>query len=317
MAANKTIDSDIDALFRLPLAEFIGARKTLAARLKQEGNSETADRVKALAKPSISVWAVNQLYWRHRDEFDRLVAAGQRFRRAHTTRTAKAGELNEALDTRREALNHLSDLASALLREGGHNPGLETMRRIATTLEAISAYPVLPDDQALGRLSKDLDPPGFESLAPFIRAVATTRRADEPAKLTPANKSAPDASRTRQNSAAIKETRGGHETRQAALAAAKAALKDAKKSLVDARVKAMSLQTALKRADVEVKNAEKQKREAEQRFREASAASAAASVRAENIKREAERAAKAVKDTERVVEQATKAMESLLRESSR
>jgi len=317
MAANKMIDQDIDALFRLPLAEFIGARKILATRLKKEGRAETADRVQALSKPSISVWAVNQLYWRHRDEFDRLVAAGQRFRRAHTTRTAKAGELNEALDARREALNHLSDLASALLREGGHNPGLETMRRIATTLEAISAYPVLPDDQALGRLSKDLDPPGFESLAPFIRAVATTRRADEPAKLSPANKSANAATRPRQDPKAIKETRDGHEARQATLAAAKAALKDAKKSLVDARGRAVSLQTAQKKADFEVKNAEKEKREAEQRFKQASTNSAAASVRAENMKREAERAAKAVEDAERAVEQAGKQLESLLRESSR
>jgi len=312
MVANKTIDNDIDALFRLPLAEFIGARKTLAARLKQEGRTEAADRVKALPKPSISVWAVNQLYWRHRNEFERLVAAGQRFRRAHTTRTAKAGELNEALDARREALNRLSDLANALLREGGHNPALETMRRIATTLEALSAYAVLPDDQAAGRLTKDLDPPGFESLAPFIRAVATTRRVDEPARV-PANKSAAASTRTRENSLAIKEAGRVEETRQATLAAAKAALRAVKKTLVEARSKATSLQAEQKKADIEVKNGEQRKREAEQRFREASAASAAASVRAQNIQREVERAAKAVDDAERAVAQAAKELESLSR----
>src|SRR5262249_40237814 len=120
----KTIDDEIDALFKLPLAEFIGARKTLAARLKKEGRADEADRVKALSKPSISVWAVNQLYWRHRDEFEQLIAAGQRFRRAHATRAGKAGELNEALAARREALNHLSELASGLLRDAGHSPTL-------------------------------------------------------------------------------------------------------------------------------------------------------------------------------------------------
>ena len=317
MAANKTIDNDIDALFRLSLAEFIDARKTLAARLKKEGRAEMADSVKALSKPSISVWAVNQLYWRHRDAFDRLVAAGQRFRRAHTSRTAKAGELNEALDARREALNHLSDLASSLLREAGNNPGLETMRRITTTLEAISAYPVLPDDQAFGRLTKDLDPPGFESLAPFIRAVASTRRPDEAAKASTANKSAVASTRTMPNSAATKEALGVAKAHQTALASAKAALKDAKQSLVDAKAAAASRQSAQKKADFEMKQAEKQKREAEQRFREASAASAAASVRAENVKREAERAAKAVADAESAVAQAAKTLESLSRESSR
>src|SRR5262249_48944430 len=104
------LNDDIDGLFRLPLTEFIGARKTLAARLKNEGRADEADRVKALTKPSISVWAVNQLYWCHRDEFERLIGAGQRFRRAHTTRTAKPVELNEALDARRDALDRLSDL---------------------------------------------------------------------------------------------------------------------------------------------------------------------------------------------------------------
>src|SRR5262249_27237096 len=120
----KTIDDGIDDLFKLPLTEFIDARKTLAARLKQEGQADEANRVKALAKPPISVWAVNQLYWQHREEFEQLIAAGQRFRRAHTSRTAKAGELNEALDARRDALNQLSDLASEVLREGGHSPTL-------------------------------------------------------------------------------------------------------------------------------------------------------------------------------------------------
>src|SRR5262245_18035666 len=270
----KLIDDDIDALFKLPLAEFIGARKTLAARLKKEGRADEADRVKSLAKPSISVWAVNQLYWRHRDEFERLIAAGQRFRRAHTTRTGKAGELNEALDARREALNRLSDLAGGLLRDAGHNPSLETMRRIATTLEAMSAYAALPDDQAAGRLTKDLDPPGFESLAPFIRAVPTTK--SEPPAVAGGHKSASAATKTRQNSTTKKEKRRIEETRPTRLAAAKSSLRDAKKSLMDARAKAQTLDREQKKADAEAKNAEKQKREAEQRFKETIAASTAA-----------------------------------------
>ena len=197
----KNIDDDINALFKLPLAEFIGARKTLAARLKQEGRADDANRVQALAKPPASVWAVNQLYWHHRAEFERLIAAGQRFRRAHTSRSAKPAELNEALEARRASLNQLSDLASDLLRKAGHNPAVETMRRISTTLEAMSAYSALPDGQAFGRLTKDLDPPGFESLAPFIRAVPTIRRPDEIVRVTPASKSPGAATKRRPDSA--------------------------------------------------------------------------------------------------------------------
>lgn len=71
-------EDDVDALFRLPLAEFTGARNALAAKLKKSGRGDEAVRVKALAKPSISAWAVNQLYWNHREAFDRLIASAER-----------------------------------------------------------------------------------------------------------------------------------------------------------------------------------------------------------------------------------------------
>ena len=44
------LDDDVDALFRPPLAEFIGARKTLAARLKKDGRTADAERTKLLAR---------------------------------------------------------------------------------------------------------------------------------------------------------------------------------------------------------------------------------------------------------------------------
>jgi len=77
-------DNDIDALYKLPLAEFTAARNTLVSQLKKGGRAREADLVKALAKPSISAWGVNQLYWKHRAECDRLIKAGQRFREGVT-----------------------------------------------------------------------------------------------------------------------------------------------------------------------------------------------------------------------------------------
>src|SRR6266436_4872170 len=132
------LDDDIDALFKLPLTEFVGARKELAARLKKSGFVSEAEGVKAVAKTSISSWTMNQLYWRHRDAFDELIATVQRFHKAQVA--GKMVNMREALDTRREALSHLSDLATEALRDAGHNPSLATLRRITTTLEALSAY---------------------------------------------------------------------------------------------------------------------------------------------------------------------------------
>src|ERR1044072_7657206 len=168
-------DDPSDALFKLPLAEFIAARKTLAAELKKAGRASEAERVKALAKPSISAWAANQLYWQHREAFDELIATGQRFREAQTSgRAAKVADMREALDARREALAELSELATALLKDAGSSPTPETVHRITTTLEAMSAYATLPDAQRPGCLSRDVDPPGFESFASLIPSAGVT-----------------------------------------------------------------------------------------------------------------------------------------------
>src|ERR1700730_6084897 len=111
------LEDDVDALFRLPLAEFTTARNTLAARLKKSGRGDDAVLVKALAKPSISAWAVNQVYWNHREAFDRLIASGEHFHKARSSRPGgKLAGMREALDARHEALTQLSDLATSLLK---------------------------------------------------------------------------------------------------------------------------------------------------------------------------------------------------------
>src|SRR6266404_8550768 len=190
------LDDDIDALFKLPLTEFISARKALAARLKQNGFVSEAEGVKALTKPSISAWTVNQLYWRHREAFDELIATGQRFRKAQAT--GKMVNMREALDARRDALSHLSDLATEVLRDAGHNPSLDTLRRIATTLEALSAYISFSDGLTLGRLTEDIDPPGFDSLGSFTPSAGITKRAAEPPNVNPAIKAVTASSKTRE-----------------------------------------------------------------------------------------------------------------------
>src|SRR5829696_6504279 len=150
------LEDDIDALFRLPLAEFTSARNTLAAQLKQQGRRNDADRVKLLAKPSISAWTVNQLYWDHREAFNQLMSTGKRLRPGQKLRLAgKVAGMRDSLDARREALVHLSDLATELLRDAGSNPSPDTVRRVTTTLEALSASALLPDGPTPGRLTQD------------------------------------------------------------------------------------------------------------------------------------------------------------------
>src|SRR5882672_2705537 len=62
----------VDRLFQLPITEFTPARNNLSAALKKSGETDKAEWVKSLAKPPLSAWVANQLYWRHRTAFDQL-----------------------------------------------------------------------------------------------------------------------------------------------------------------------------------------------------------------------------------------------------
>lgn len=307
MKNRSKLQDEVDDLFKLSLAEFTDARNALAKRLKQSGRADDANLVKTLVKPSISAWTVNQLYWNHRSAFDRLLAAGQRFHKAQTSSAAgKLADLRGSLDARREALTHLSDLAESLLSEAGHNASPDTIRRITTTLEAVSAHASPADGPTLGRLSQDVDPPGFELLAAFIPAGGTTKANAAPARSLETN-SAQKASR--------EEKRRLEQSRQVRIAAAKLSLQAAKKSLVAARTRAQSLESAHKKANAELKEAEKRKREAEERLKHAKAAAEEAARRAQDTADDAEEAAKAVEEARRAVERESKELESLFSEA--
>jgi len=296
------LEDNIDALFRLPLAEFTGARNDLAARLKKEGRRNDADRVKLLAKPSISAWTVNQLYWNHRDAFDQLMATGKRLRPAHKLRLAgKVAGMRDSLDARREALVHLSELATELLRESGSNPSLDTLRRVTTSLEAMSARASTADGPRPGRLTQDLDPPSFDSLASLMSGASFVEDTEEP--ITAARKSTTTAN-----------VRRLEEARRAKIADAKVSLQDAKRSLSEARGRAQRLESAQKKAQAEVKEAEKQRRDAEELLEKATAAFEDAARRARGVSAELEEVTKTVDDSKRAVDEATKELESLLRE---
>ena len=317
------LKDEVDDLFKLPLAEFIDARNALARQLKASGRADDANLVKTLVKPSISAWTVNQLYWNHRVAFDRLIAAGQRFHKAQTSTAAgKLADLRGSLDARREALLRLSELAESLLSEAGHNASPDTIRRVTTTLEAVSAHASASDGPTVGRLSQDVDPPGFELLASFVsdRGAARETAARAPQKTAGVVSSSQKTARdTRQldDKRAVDEKRAAEQARkdrQVRIAAAKLSLQAAKRSLVNARTRAQSLDAEQKKANAAAKDAEKQKREAESRLKHASAAAEEAAQRARSVAEEAGAAADAVEEARRAVEKETKELESLFGE---
>ena len=303
------LSQELDELFQLPLAEFTNARNEIATRLKKSGNANEAQVVKSLAKPSVSAWAVNQLYWNYRKEFDQLIDAGQRVRKFQTSGFAgKIGEMRNAMDTRTGVLNRMSEIAAALLTEAGNSPTPDMLRRITTTLEALSSFASLEDGPTLGRMTQDVDPPGFDALTGFSFGSAVTQRAQS----KPAKMSEPVTPKPSRADLDEQKQRKLEEARQAMLAASKVSLQSAKRLLVEAQAKAKKLEAEEKKAHAEANEAQKRRKEAETLLKKLSAAADDASERAQAIADEAEEAAKAVEDAKKKVDKNSRELEVLL-----
>ena len=303
-------ESDIDALFQLPPPEFIAARNALAGRLKKSGRDETARRVRAIPKPSISAWTVNQLYWKHRTAFDKLLASGERFRRAQSSRLAgKGGDLHRLLNERREELSSLSRLAAEILQRssGAAPPGV--MRRITASLEALSAYGALEGGSRAGRLVEDVDPPGFDALAALVPRVGDGARTSAPSKVLEFQKAAKPSGKGNVRSA---DDRSGKEKqRQAQLSAARAKKQEAARAVVAAKRVAQQAQTALKKSATRAKETEATMVAAEERLQKIATLAHEARQKARRAAIEAESAAQAVEEAERTLERATKELSEL------
>lgn len=164
MTSDLDEETAIDALHQGPREAFVERRNALAQRLHAQGRSSAAERVRGLPKPSVSAWTVNQLWWRHREAYDALHAAGAELLRAQQDGASLAGQ--PANDARRAAIDRLRALAVDILGEAGHRVSPATVRKISQSLEASAAggsFGTTP----VGRLQTDLSSPGFGQLARF------------------------------------------------------------------------------------------------------------------------------------------------------
>ena len=311
-AKSGEVPGDVDALFQVPLAEFTASRNALAARLKKSGRTELADQVKALPKPSVPAWTVNQIYWRKRDAFDRLIATGERFRKAQASQLAgKSADIRGPLEARRAALSELAKIAAATLKQAGSTPTPDTMRRITTTLEALSTYGSLPEAPPAGRLTDDVEPPGFETLAALVPRIGRSSGAAGPSRVIQFQQKAKPAKSAKPKGTREEQAQREAEERKAQVTAAKAAVQEAERALRDARKDAQQAEEALKKAAARAKETQKEKEEAEQRLEKAAADADAAHKQARRVASDAEEAAQAVEDAERALEKAERELKAL------
>ena len=301
--------SDIDELFQLPLTEYTAARNALAASLRTAGRTGDAAAVAALPKPPLSVWTVNQLYWRHRRAFDQLMAAGERLRNAQASQLAgKAGDLRAPADAHRTALQEITRRAAALLRDTGRTPTPELTLRVTKTLESLAALGRQPSAPSAGRLTQDVDPPGFDALASLVPRKGGAARGAGRSRVIPFHQRGNPSRPKKQDAAAKRRER--EEARKARRAAAAAALLDAERALRNAHKAAAQAESALRTAASRVKAAERTAAVSEKRFAKAEAAADGARQAARRVAAAAEEAAQAIADAERTRDQARRALDA-------
>lgn len=203
--------TDVDHLYQLPLDEFTAARNQLA-----KGAGKNAAAIRALVKPPLAAWAVNQLYWRNRRTWEALVEAAENLRRANKAVLAgRSGDVRAAGTVHDEAVQDALKATVDLVSQSGHPVTDATRQAILNTLRAV------PADEPPGRLTRALMPGGFEMLA----GLTITKAAKE-------SKDTKDAKDTKEPKAPVAraEVKALTQAREAA-ASADRALKDAEQAV--------------------------------------------------------------------------------------
>jgi len=226
------LDSKIDELYQQPLSEFTAARNALARTL----GGDDGRLVRKLAKPTVVPWAINQLYWRARPLYDRLLKSGDALREAQfDALKGRKADVPGSTDAHRkviaEAVRESSRLASAAGQPADAEP-------LARALEALSLAAVRPEHP--GRLTEPVQPAGFEALSgvqPVGRPAAAGIEPRPPAATGGASKAPVESARAKRlaDQVRARESEEARRRAQAELRTAERALEQAQAAEAAAR----------------------------------------------------------------------------------
>lgn len=185
----------------------------MAKSLAAAGAKADAVAVKALAKPTVVPWAINQIYWRARSIWDRLIDAGSALRASQiaalagestltgppratkpggASRTGKAPGVpgTARADVAGEHRRAVADAVHQAVRaaaDTGVQPAVDQLTRM---LEAVSLAASPPESP--GRYTEVVQPAGFEALL-GVAIAPPPPRAAAPAGVPPRTSAVPRA----------------------------------------------------------------------------------------------------------------------------
>ena len=202
-----------DVLFAAPLAEFIATRGRLATELSKAGDKQAAAALKAMGKPSVSAWAVNQAVRAEPAAVHRLIRASDALARAQLSGAQQRDRFQDAQAEHRQAVDALVDLAEQVLRDAGQTPNQALRERIAGDLRWGALSEELRPALVAGRLIKDIGAQDFGSLlqkasaSPSGPFVVPAARAAPPPKPSPPSKDLTPADRRKAEQQAHRQAR--------------------------------------------------------------------------------------------------------------
>jgi hypothetical protein len=165
------VDRHIEELFATPLKEFTRARNAKVTSLKAAGHREQALLLQRLGRPSVALWAVNQLARLVPEQVSQFVDLVQRARRNQLSDPRATAE---AMQAQRAGLAALTRRAAEAMTKAGYRAAAP--ERISNTLLGAAVDRNLAEDLRRGRLTAELPAPGFEVLSgvsarPELRAL--------------------------------------------------------------------------------------------------------------------------------------------------
>jgi len=263
------LEAEIDRLYAGPLDEFVGERDTLARSLTRSGDREAGARIKALRKPTVGAWALNQAVRRRRAETDALLGTGERLREAHEELLTGGDPavLRETMQQERSLTSALADCAEAIASETGKS-GPALRDRVRSTLHAAAVDQQAREELATGRFVREREAVGlgsFGTASPAGEAPAAEPRAPKPKQ--PAGK----RERSRAKPRAEQAERPRAKTKPAPdlrLAEAERSLAEAREALAAAEADHAAASASTESARQALEEAEVAEREARRAARE-------------------------------------------------
>ncbi len=220
------LETHIDALYALPLANFTEARNALAKSLAGEERA----RVKRLEKPTVVAWAVNQIYWHERSAWNRLVAAGRALRSVQLAAlTGTAGDLRDASTAHRTAVSAAVAAAHHVAERHGAHPAADDIARMLGAISLAAEPPAAP-----GRFAQAVQPAGFEALA-GVTPTPPPQRPNRPTLVPAVKDHRVSAARTAAEAERRRVVEAARATAEAAVTEARATLAAAEADVVVAQ----------------------------------------------------------------------------------